>query len=690
MRVLPKLDSLDAETLDLGAYLFATERNLFLKSVERSKRQQPVDEIPEPTSRGRSRTTRSARRSSPTSRSVCAGRTRRSLRASASSSPCASSRTAATPRSASSSGSRRTRSRSSSHARGSGCARSCGSSRSTARSCPRSARHCSRSLSAYLDGQLKGQDAERTLAHVESCELCQKALTEMREASRLYRALIPIPFPELFGRIDDALASSGFWNGPPRAPSRARAQQGRLDRGRHRRRLARARPRARRAAPARRRRARRRTGRDPGRRRRRPTRRLPTRPSAGHAHASRRRARRVRACPYAARAQDDVDGAVEVSCAPASGGLFAIGTTEVVVLRAGRGRQRGGGHVRRGGRRLDRAGRDASGFLRGRGDGAGGSARRVPGAGVAIVRTASLAVRCAPRRGDVLPLGETTVECTARDARATSRAGASPSPCSTRRRPLSLSPRRSPSRPVLRSRTRRAPATRSTARSAADCSVPSGRILPLGTTDGRLHERGRRGQRRAEELRRAGRRHDRADAPAPGRSDRRGDGVSGRASRTRRRPASAEAARSRCAADPRLALALRARQQTTVRCSAADAQGNAVRGSFAVTVVDTTAPRLVVPSPLTVEATGRDRREGRVPGDGEGSSSPSGRSVSCSPASGSTFPLGATTVRCSARDASGNRADGIVPGHRGRHDGARADAPGEPHACKRRARRARR
>ena len=48
VRVLPKLDSLDAETLDLGAYLFATERNLFLKSVERSKRQQPVDEIPEP------------------------------------------------------------------------------------------------------------------------------------------------------------------------------------------------------------------------------------------------------------------------------------------------------------------------------------------------------------------------------------------------------------------------------------------------------------------------------------------------------------------------------------------------------------------------------------------------------------------------------------------------------------------
>lgn len=37
-----------AGAIDLSAYLFTTTRNLFLKSVERGKRQQPVDEVPEP------------------------------------------------------------------------------------------------------------------------------------------------------------------------------------------------------------------------------------------------------------------------------------------------------------------------------------------------------------------------------------------------------------------------------------------------------------------------------------------------------------------------------------------------------------------------------------------------------------------------------------------------------------------
>ncbi len=67
-------------------------------------------------------------------------------------------------------------------------------------------------LSSYLDGQLKRRRGRADARALESCEFCQKALTEMREASRLYRALIPIPFPELFERIDDALAANGFWD----------------------------------------------------------------------------------------------------------------------------------------------------------------------------------------------------------------------------------------------------------------------------------------------------------------------------------------------------------------------------------------------------------------------------------------------------------------------------------------------
>src|ERR687898_28924 len=154
LRVLPKLDSLDSETLDLGAYLFATERNLFLKSIERAKRQQPVDEIPEPTGPR-------PLEDDPQRSTLLADQQERVRHANAALAP----------------------------------------------------RQRLALLSSYLEGQLKGASAARTIAHLESCEYCQKAPTEMREASRLYRALIPIPFPELFGRIDDALASSGFWEG---------------------------------------------------------------------------------------------------------------------------------------------------------------------------------------------------------------------------------------------------------------------------------------------------------------------------------------------------------------------------------------------------------------------------------------------------------------------------------------------
>ena len=48
VRAVPRLDRLDPETADVGAYLFTTLRNLFLKQVERTKRQQPMAEVPEP------------------------------------------------------------------------------------------------------------------------------------------------------------------------------------------------------------------------------------------------------------------------------------------------------------------------------------------------------------------------------------------------------------------------------------------------------------------------------------------------------------------------------------------------------------------------------------------------------------------------------------------------------------------
>ena len=48
VRVLPALDRLDAAEVNLEAYLFATTRNLFLKQVGRTRRTEPVADVPEP------------------------------------------------------------------------------------------------------------------------------------------------------------------------------------------------------------------------------------------------------------------------------------------------------------------------------------------------------------------------------------------------------------------------------------------------------------------------------------------------------------------------------------------------------------------------------------------------------------------------------------------------------------------
>lgn len=105
-----------------------------------------------------------------------------------------------------------------------------------------------------------------------------------------------------------------------------------------------------------------------------------------------------------------------------------------------------------------------------------------------------------------------------------------------------------------------------------------------------------------------------------------------------------------CVADSGSTFAL---GTSTVNCSASDLSGNTTQGSFTVTVRDTNAPVISVPADFTVQASG-----------------PSGASVSftvsasdavggtstptCSPAAGSTFPVGSTVVQCHATDTAGN------------------------------------
>lgn len=92
---------------------------------------------------------------------------------------------------------------------------------------------------------------------------------------------------------------------------------------------------------------------------------------------------------------------------------------------------------------------------------------------------------------------------------------------------------------------------------------------------------------------------------------------------------------------------------TLVQCTATDAHSNTGRGSFSVTVRDTTPPAITVPADITAEATGPSGAAVTftvtavdiVDGD---------RPVTCSPASGSTFALGTTTVQCTASDTRSN------------------------------------
>ena len=108
---------------------------------------------------------------------------------------------------------------------------------------------------------------------------------------------------------------------------------------------------------------------------------------------------------------------------------------------------------------------------------------------------------------------------------------------------------------------------------------------------------------------------------------------------------------------------------TTVRCSATDSRGNVGEGSFTVSVVDTTRPRLSPLRPIT--RTAERQRDGSfgalVRWEASAIDVVSGEiEVTCNPRSGSLFRLrgGETTttrVRCVATDKADNRARGSFP-----------------------------
>ncbi|MBI4663993.1 MAG: HYR domain-containing protein [Verrucomicrobia bacterium] len=92
---------------------------------------------------------------------------------------------------------------------------------------------------------------------------------------------------------------------------------------------------------------------------------------------------------------------------------------------------------------------------------------------------------------------------------------------------------------------------------------------------------------------------------------------------------------------------------TVVAATATDAAGNTASCSFTVTVNDTEAPTLSVPAPIVVR-TEAGHCDALINFSATASDNCSEVNVVSTPPSGSTFPLGATTVTSAATDAAGN------------------------------------
>lgn len=93
---------------------------------------------------------------------------------------------------------------------------------------------------------------------------------------------------------------------------------------------------------------------------------------------------------------------------------------------------------------------------------------------------------------------------------------------------------------------------------------------------------------------------------------------------------------------------------TTVTCTATDAAGNTGTASFVVHVVDTTPPTVVAPADVTAEATSPAGADVFYPNAAAHDTVDGTVTAACAPASLSTFPLGATTVTCTATDSHHN------------------------------------
>jgi hypothetical protein len=362
---------------------------------------------------------------------------------------------------------------------------------------------------------------------------------------------------------------------------------------------------------------------------------------------------------FNAAATDAVDGAVTVVCTPRSGTLFSFGDTTVTC------------------RATDRAGNSASGSFKVNVLDTTPPVLSVPsnqtteatgpnGAAVSFSVTANDAVDgvltpvCAPASGATFPLGTTTVSCRAID-------DAGNSASDTFR--IVVTDTTAPALSVPGNQTIEA-ASKSgavvnfsaTATDKVDskvdvaCTPRAGTTFPLGTTTVSCRATDKAGNPATGSFSVLVRDTTGPVLTVPSSFNAEATGASG--------AAVTFTASATDAVDGPLTPTCTPRSGTTfglgtasVTCSVTDSAGNATTRTFNVSVVDTTPPVVSVPSNITVpagsangaavsfSASAADIVDGNV-------------GVSCTPASGSVFPVRATTVTCTAIDKAGRTGTG--------------------------------
>ncbi|HEY7380704.1 MAG TPA: sigma-70 family RNA polymerase sigma factor [Gaiella sp.] len=225
VRAVPRLDQLDPDTADIGAYLFTTLRNLFLKQVERTKRQEPVAEVPEPVlptpieddpergtmlRRQQDEVRLANARLQPRQRLVLALRELEDRSYAEIGEIVGMKENAVAQLIFRARESLRTELR---------------LVQVDPERLPEECRRYLPLLAAHLDGQLKGPRLEETLGHLDACERCQAALADMREASRRYRTvLLPLGLEadEARAAVEQRLDAAGYWAAGRRGGATAR------------------------------------------------------------------------------------------------------------------------------------------------------------------------------------------------------------------------------------------------------------------------------------------------------------------------------------------------------------------------------------------------------------------------------------------------------------------------------------